>query len=567
MAITPQHIRQANIWRNQYNPLRGLTMARAVALMEQGELGYYADLQWLYRFIEKRDAVLRALKRRRAAALLKLDWDIKVLPDEELPKGGTSAMAKRQKDHLQSVYEGIDNLREAVQFLALAEFRGYAHLEKHYSTATKERKEHKGTSSLVHLEPVPQWHWCRDGLYGEWQYNAEAQSTNKGEEIERENFIIREIDDPIDEIGLIAFLRKNLGEKDWDGFIESYGIPPLFIIGPPNVPKDKEVEYQETAEKVASDSRGYLPNGSDVKTAAAGERGINPFRDHLMYQNEQLVLAGTGGKLAMLNDATGIGGSQGEVHDEAFDDLAAEEAVLICEIFQRSIDEVELAKAFPGEPVMAYFDLGRDDEAADVKAFKREVYKIWSADGTLGDVLANQTDLKSLTRDVELPVNEEYIDPYVPVRDDTGAMVTGETVEDSEGDVVGGDAEEIQNADFRMQNDPRMGRFGNDQGPSTNAQRNPNGGNPNQRNGQMRNRAEFVRAMAADLAPVRKRLEAILRIEDPEILKNRLGAFQRELPRLLKDINADPASARVLEGMMRAAMREGAARKEREAAQ
>ena len=43
-------------WRAQFNPLRGLSFQSAVTLLEQGERGQYADLQWTYRFVEKRDA-------------------------------------------------------------------------------------------------------------------------------------------------------------------------------------------------------------------------------------------------------------------------------------------------------------------------------------------------------------------------------------------------------------------------------------------------------------------------------------------------------------------------------
>jgi len=33
-------------WRDYYNPLRGLSMPKLVSLLESGERGQYADLQW-----------------------------------------------------------------------------------------------------------------------------------------------------------------------------------------------------------------------------------------------------------------------------------------------------------------------------------------------------------------------------------------------------------------------------------------------------------------------------------------------------------------------------------------
>ena len=72
-------------------------------------------------------------------------------------------------------------------------------------------------------------------------------------------------------------------------------------------------------------------------------------------------------------------------------------------------------------------------------------------------------------------------------------------------------------------------------------------------------RQELGKAIAEDMQPIRKRLEAILKIEDPEILGNRLKAFREELPKLLKDINADPASAKAFEALLGAAVVNGIA--------
>ena len=62
-------------------------------------------------------------------------------------------LAARQAAFLRDAYERIENLREAVQFLALAEFRGYAHLEKN----------HDARGRVSELRPVPQWFWARLG--------------------------------------------------------------------------------------------------------------------------------------------------------------------------------------------------------------------------------------------------------------------------------------------------------------------------------------------------------------------------------------------------------------------
>lgn len=353
------HVAQANAWRDGYNPLRSLTIARAVSLLEEGERGAYADLQWTYRYIEMQDATLGALIERRTSAVQKLDWNIKVR--DEVP-AGKEAVASKQKAALEAAYEKIGNLTAAVEAMAMASFRGFAHLEK----VTNQ------DGDIVELAPVDQWFWCRDGLYGQWTLNRNAAfGTNRGEEVPLPRFIVREVSRPINRVALIAFIRKALSQKDWDGFIETYGIPAVFVIMPESIPADKEDEYLEAAESVTSDARGVLPGGSDIKTVDNGARGNNPFKDHLAYQDEQMILRGTGGLLTMLAQS-GSGTLAGNAHAETFDEIAKAEAAEISEIFRKQLDSAVLATVTPGEPAFAYFELAANEET-DTAAIIKDV--------------------------------------------------------------------------------------------------------------------------------------------------------------------------------------------------
>jgi phage gp29-like protein len=67
----------------------------------------------------------------------------------------------------------------------------------------------------------------------------------------------------------------------------------------------------------------------------------------------------------------------------------------------------------------------------------------------------------------------------------------------------------------------------------------------------------LVSAIADDMKPLRDRIERILSIQNPDILNAKLAEFQKELPQILKDINQDPNSAKVLEGLMHRAFLKG----------
>ena len=138
-------------WRDQYNPLRGLSLPKLISLLESGERGAYADLQWFYHYMERSDAMIHAVIQRRRAALLACDWDIRVSADEDTDKG----LSAEQSSFLREAYDRVENFRDAVSFMFSGFFRGYAHLEKHFAAS----------GMVSRLEPVEQWFWVRDGLF------------------------------------------------------------------------------------------------------------------------------------------------------------------------------------------------------------------------------------------------------------------------------------------------------------------------------------------------------------------------------------------------------------------
>lgn len=518
---TAQLVRAANRWRDQYNPLRSLVISRVVQLLEAGERGEFADLQWLYRFVEKRFPVHRAVLKRRRAALDKLDWDIKVV--SELPAGATETMAEEQRQFLRGRYELIENLRDAIRHLALAEFRGFSVLQKHRFD------DGPNDGAVRELHWLPQWLWVRDGQFGDWYWNEKAQSganalslgdTNRvwpddqapEGALKLGDFIIRVEDMPINEIATIAFVNCSMGKKDWAAFVEIFGLPGCIIEMPPGIPAGKEDEYRDSAEDVAEGASGAVPNGSKPYFPSSSVRGNAPFKEFLDAEKEDVVLAGTGGKLTMLNEATGIGGGQGEVHDDAFDDLAESEAGEISEIFQRQFDKLELSQEFPGQPVLAYFQLEAQAQE-DATAIVDRAVKL--------DGIGFRPDAAEISEKISLTL----VDEGRPApASQFGAPPSGGLDDEKAPGRAGGTA--IRNREA---------------GP------------------QLSQSQQLAAAVVADLAPITQRLGRILDIQDAALQRKKLEQFLAELPQLLRDINADPGAARVLQGAMAHAMAEGLA--------
>ncbi len=352
-----QRMRSINRWREQYNPLRGLTLSRAVQLGEAYFRGDMADLQWAFFWIEQTDADLLALLECRFSRLLEMDYHVKVAKEAAKKQ---KSLAAEQTAAVSARIERIDNLYEAVEHLGMASFRGFGHCEKWHTGG-----------QLTHLEIVDQWNTARDGLYGAWKYNPDARSAAfrglpEANIMPPEAFLFRQVRRPINRIALFKFVRSNLSEKDWDAFNEIYGIPGGVVIGPPNVPAGKEAEYEAAAQDIAEGGSGYLPNASTY-TANVGPRGTQPFKERLDHLSEKLVLAGTGGKLTMLTEA-GSGTLAGGAHADVFKQISKGDARRVSEAITKQLVAGWLAEDFPGQPALAYFELAANEEADTGKA-------------------------------------------------------------------------------------------------------------------------------------------------------------------------------------------------------
>lgn len=353
----PQASREFTRAREWHNPLRNLTLSRAISLIETYPRGEFADLMWTlgapYVGIETADADLSAILSRRCSALAEMDWNANPLTSERIDPG----QATLQAEALHEMMDGISNLYEAIEHFQIAINRGFAHCE------VIEGPE----GAPIELRPVDQWHVVRDGIYGGWRYNPEARQTNyeflgAANDMPADRFLVREIRRPLGRIALIKFVRANLSEADWGAFVERYGLASGVVTMPPDVSPDQEAAFLAAAEDVAAGGSGALPHGSGYQPNSSDKgSGATPFKEHLDYLQEKLVLVGTNGMLTMLTQS-GSGTLAGSAHQETFDQLARSDARAVSEVINKQLVEPWLKKRFPGQPVMAHWELAFREE-------------------------------------------------------------------------------------------------------------------------------------------------------------------------------------------------------------
>lgn len=559
--------------RQFINPVIGLVPSRAISLIQVAQYGYKADLQWTYAAVERKEPVLRALKERRLSAIKKLKWTIRVKNSVQ-EKAETDAFTRdaveEQKEVLREVYDRVDNLTEALAFMGLATFRGYSHLEKHVDD----------DGNVFHLEPVPQWYWCFTYPVRDWLYNPQALQTNAGAAINEAAFVIREIEDPLDEIAIMIFLRKNLSRKDWDLFVETYGVPSIFArCTDPNFRSSNASVAVDEMNKIIGNGRGVLPPGWDITSTANVVGASNhPFQPHLEYQNMELVLAGTGGKLTMLSDATGIGQGASPAHEAVFSDIAQAEGEEICECFRRQIDIPEFERRGLGRPLVEFaleiMDVtDREKEANLLGAIAAAGYR--TSDEQASEML--EMEVRSVMGGgMEQPAdafqdegdqsgdeeaqNKRYFDapgshpPAAPFYRAARLHPGGPEKLSEQMDKI--HRPYAETSDVRSEANPD---------PPPTLQKYPVAEEQDRYNEQMRRalrlyqqKKRFAKGVAKDLEPIRDKVRSILSIDNEAALTDALNKLEHELPFELGKIVRNSSAARALEQALTESIEAGA---------
>ena len=351
--------------REYDNPLRGLIVPRAVALMESYNTGDFADLMWTFGApflgIENSDADYLSIVERRTGALKEMNHRIvKWKPGrDEKPDQVKEDLAQRSFDLLSAEYDRYENVKEAIGHMALSKFRGFSIVELN---------PYEGE-----FIPVPHWNVRRDGMRGVWYFN---ESGGIGADLAtctpffRDRIIVMESARPIGRIALLKYIRANLSEKEWDRFVEIYGIPAGIVIAPDTVNDPvKLAQFRDAAAKAAKGGDAAFPFGTTY-TPNDSPRGIQPFQARLEWLSQKLVQAGTGGYLTMLS-MSGSGTLAGSAHMEAFRILARADAADVTEAFQAQFDKPLLRAAGllqPGQRPLAWFEISSREEQSTKEA-------------------------------------------------------------------------------------------------------------------------------------------------------------------------------------------------------
>lgn len=499
---------------NRINPIRGLTPAVLVSHMEAWRRGDLRRLALLWEEMEQRDWVLQNVVAKRKKAAARCDWEI--LTSEDSPA------AEAQKEFLEALYNDlrvthvIDQDETGGVRLLLRQMMDA--VGKRYSVHEIVWRPGPGTLS-ADLFFCPLWFF--EARTGRLRY-LESDAAIDGQPMDPDGWVVT-AGDGIMLASAIAYLAKDLGFKDWLNVSEKFGLP---IIDAETDAKPGSAEWDTLVEMVESVGQDWavVHNRGAKLQLLEMKGGTMPQPQLIEYIDRALASLWRGADLSTISAGSGQGqGASLQGQEEQL--LLEDDCQMLSETLNRRIDAPALKWRFgEGATPLAYFRV---------------------------------CPPKRQNVDADLKVDEFMLRNGIPVAVTDVLERYSRPMPDDDEDLVEGAKETPADASARGEpgSDTPVGAEGDDGDASEDDPA------PGRRvSADMANAAATLRAaFAADLQPIRDRLRAILTIQDPAILESKLRAFREELPKLLVDVNADPAAAREFERIYADRLLEGLA--------
>lgn len=532
--------------RMRFNPLRGLTPDRLSQYLDQFDIGFFRQAAIAWDKIERRDTTLKAVAPKRKKAVARHGYDVLTMDKLE---DSQKEMAEAQQKALKYFYDNLtatDAVRPDQRGGMNLLVRQMMDAQSKYFAVHEIVWQPKAQGLTAQFVFCPLW-WF-EAVTGKLRY-LDNEFQVYGRDMAPSEWMVT-VGEGYMEACAVAWMFKHLSLQDWVAFCEKFGTPfvDAATSASPGTPEwDALVDY---VRNFGPDGGGVRSQGAVIELMEPKATAADTFKMMIENMDRAMTIIWRGGDLGTTGkkDATGA-----SLQGDESDILEGDDSTLIEETLALNVSRFVISWMFgPDAPVLASLKFKQEQDPEAV-AFQRTVYTAFLQDGTVCDVLANQTDLKKLTQDVGLAVNEEYTDPYLPVVDKSGAKITGDVVRDPENDIVGGDTEEppkpaMPPGQPGVPNQPGVPQPGqakpevaNDAGPDLTKLED---------NGQV----HFATALAHDLQIVAEDLRSLLAIDDDRILAQRAVAFADRLDALKKDILHLPKSAQALAEVQIAAL-------------
>lgn len=491
----------------RFNPLRNLTPDALVRQMDAFATGNLRDFALTMEAMERRDDTLKSVAPKRKGAVARRAYEILTVSDlDEAQK----VEAERHKEALQHFWGNIS----ATSAVDRNEEGGFSLLVRQMMNAV-------GFKYAVH-EII--WKPAMDGLTAQFNYVPlwffenqtgqlrflQSDYAYEGVALEPGAWLVT-VGDGIMEACAVAYMFKHLPLKDWLIFSQDFGRPAIEGITESAKGSDDWESMVEAVAAFSSDLRTVHSRSGEIKVTPVNNPGQAPFETLVERMDRAMARLWRGADLSTISAGQGQGQGASLQGDET-EAMEMDDAAFISETCWK-VDKLVISYTFgEGTKPLAYLKV----------------------------IVPEKQDI-----DGDLKIDAFLRDSGVPV----GVKATMERY-----------GRPVPDPDEALLQKPGLAPIIPLQDPAANERQGARQRASEVSEKLLQSAAERLgKAVADDLQPLRNRLERILEIDDPEILRTKLRALLEELPRLARNVLADPSSADALTEAMSAALFNGAA--------
>lgn len=496
--------------RTRFNPIRDLTPQRLSQYLDSFQAGYLREAALVFEKIEQRDDLLASVIPKRKKDAARNGYEI--ITTEEVKK---NARAAKHKEALEFFYGNMaatsaTNLNQRGGFKLLVRQmmdcvgKQFAVHETIFKPMTA------GLTAEFRFVPL----WFFENTTGKLRY-LQSDFAIEGKDLEEHGWMVT-VGDGLMSASAVAWMFKNLPLKDWLIYCERHGMP--IPHGKTAAKKDSEQwdALVDAVAALASESAIVTSEGDVIDMIDMTVAGELPYPKLVERMDRANAAIWRGADLSTMSSGSGDG-TGASLQGEETDILAADDAEMISETLNAQIDPFVIKYVCGDDVPLAYVRV-KTATQQDVK-LDIEVFRFLKELGfPLGkNFISERFSVPQLEAD-----DEALVPPQAPP----------------------GLPPPIPSRFGQFANERRGGRGADDAVT-----------------GRLiaSSRDQLAKAFSTDLKPVRDRLEKVLSFEDPQRRNTELRKLQAELPELLKQVNAQPEAARVLEGAMSAALANGVA--------
>ena len=500
-SITPSRVTLSVRMRN--NPIKGLTFERLVTYLDQWRLGFFRGAGMAWDTMERRDYQLQICRPKRLKSVARHGYDVLIRADIE---DAQKALAQEQKDFLDNFYGNLT----ATTALNPDEEGGFSLLVRQMMDAI-------GKYYAVHeivWQPLPDGTltakfifcpiWWFEGTRGKLRFLPSEFQIYGNEMLPGEWMVT--CGDGLMEACSVLYLMKGQTLKSLLSFLDKFGMPGIH--GKTDAVKDSPEwnAFVQAMEDFSQEWSCVSNRNADISLIEAKSSGDAGFDKALQVFDRAITQLWRGADLGTTSSKSGTGASLQEDESEI---LETDDAKLIEETLESKVTKFALAWKFgPDAPALAYIKLRttprrniQDDIAVDefLAGFK-------NAEGR--GLLGTEATLERYSRPVPKPTDDVL----------STAAPAAQPGKGPDGKPVVPPGQTDANPEFKNADDALDAK----------------------------SQELVVEAILSEFRTINERLDAVTKIDDAVIQKQKLAAILADLDKLEKNLNHDPAVAQAI---------------------